>query len=235
MKGITHEDIRAHRERGPWRALEGLASTLVRDASHRAGRDLKPLLGGGTRLMLALEHRVSDDIDLFIRDPQWINYLSPRLNDLLDDRLRNYDEAAGSLKLHFDEGEIDFVVAMSLLDLPEEHETDSVFALEPIAEVLAKKLFYRGWALTARDLYDWWAVEVMRPGLLPVGAIATLLAGRLPQIEDALERLRRGKAAQQAWQDVRAPTKPAIDEAIGWGLREIGRYRSEAANSDARA
>lgn len=235
MTAVTQEDVRAHRERGPWRALEAVALALVRDASARAGQDLKPLLGGGTRLMLALGHRISDDIDLFIRDPQWIGYLSPRSNDFFDDRLRNHDEAAGSLKLHFDEGEIDFVVAMSLLGLPEEHEPDVAFALEPIAEVLAKKLFYRGWALTARDLYDWWAIEEMRPGLLPVASIAALLSGRLQEIEDALERLRRARTAQQAWHGVRAPTKPALDEAIGWGLRQIGRYRSEAPASDGRS
>ncbi len=50
---------------------------LVEDVSRTAGFALHPLLGGGTRLMLSLHHRLSDDIDLFIRDPQWIGYLTP--------------------------------------------------------------------------------------------------------------------------------------------------------------
>lgn len=37
--------------------------------------------GGGTRLALLLDHRVSYDLDLFVTDAQAIGYLSPRLND----------------------------------------------------------------------------------------------------------------------------------------------------------
>lgn len=37
--------------------------------------------GGGTALMLLYEHRRSKDIDIFLRDPQYLTALSPRLND----------------------------------------------------------------------------------------------------------------------------------------------------------
>lgn len=53
-----------------------------------------------------------------------------------------------SLKLRFVNGEIDFIVAMSLLNLPNQSKPGIPFELEPIAEVLAKKLFYRGAMLT---------------------------------------------------------------------------------------
>jgi hypothetical protein len=39
------------------------------EASAESGR-LSPLLGSGTQLMLEFGHRISRDIDLFIRDPQ---------------------------------------------------------------------------------------------------------------------------------------------------------------------
>ena len=56
---------------------------------------------------------------------------------------KTQDEDANSLKLRLKDGEIDFIVAMSLLGLPAEHSGETGFALEPVAEVLAKKLFYR--------------------------------------------------------------------------------------------
>ncbi|AKS24280.1 hypothetical protein ABH19_11785 [Leptospirillum sp. Group II 'CF-1'] len=58
---------------GSWKDLEKRAAQIVFDAEASAGSGrLSPLLGGGTRLMLELSHRISRDIDLFIRDPQWI-------------------------------------------------------------------------------------------------------------------------------------------------------------------
>lgn len=77
----TMADIQHHKTAGAWRVLEKLAVEIVNDAAENAKSDFKPVLGGGTRLMLAMAHRISDDIDLFIRDPQWIGYLTPRLND----------------------------------------------------------------------------------------------------------------------------------------------------------
>ena len=149
----TIEDVKAHKATGSWRAMEKLALEIVSDASKTAQSELNPVLGGGTRLMLALEHRISDDIDLFIRDPQWIGYLSPRLNDKFEGVISDYDEGATSLKLKLANGEIDFIVSMSLLGLPNEVSSECAFELEPVAEVLAKKLFFdeiRA-ALTAMD------------------------------------------------------------------------------------
>ena len=96
---------------------------------------------GGTRLRLALGHRISRDIDPFIRDPQWIGFLSPRLNDRAGDRVEGYEEEATFLKLKFFEEEIDFIIRMSLTGLPPESSEKSVFPLEPVSEVLDKKLF----------------------------------------------------------------------------------------------
>ncbi|MCL4460153.1 MAG: nucleotidyl transferase AbiEii/AbiGii toxin family protein [Nitrospirae bacterium] len=96
---------------GDWKSLEKKAADIVSDteASAKGGR-LSPLLGGGTRLMLELSHRISRDIDLFIRDPQWIGLLSPRLNDKVGDLIQGYEEDATFLKLKFPEEEIDFIL-----------------------------------------------------------------------------------------------------------------------------
>ncbi len=69
MNQVSSADILAHKKSGSWRKLEQLALEMIADAAQHAGSAFTPQLGGGTRLMLALEHRISDDIDLFIRDP----------------------------------------------------------------------------------------------------------------------------------------------------------------------
>ncbi len=99
MTTVLQEDILRHKQSGSWRSLENLALQMIADAQHHAGAQFSPQLGGGTRLMLALEHRISDDIDLFIRDPQWIAYLTPRLNDRFEAGLHGYDENAVSLRM----------------------------------------------------------------------------------------------------------------------------------------
>ena len=103
---VTQEDIDDHLLNGSWKHLQKAALEMVHDAEERAGAKMLPKLGGGTRLMLALKHRISDDIDLFIRDPQWIGYLSPRLNDRFENQISKYDEASSSLKLHMQGGEM---------------------------------------------------------------------------------------------------------------------------------
>ncbi len=67
MRAST-EDILRHRVSGPWIQLESRAQLLVEDARRHGGDSFQPVLGGGTRLMLALNHRISDDVDLFRAD-----------------------------------------------------------------------------------------------------------------------------------------------------------------------
>lgn len=58
----SREDILLHRSSGPWRRLESHARLLVENARLHGGNSFQPVLGGGTRLMLALNHRISDDV-----------------------------------------------------------------------------------------------------------------------------------------------------------------------------
>lgn len=222
---VSQKDIDDHLATGSWMRLQKAAMEMVQDAEARAGGKMLPKLGGGTRLMLALKHRISDDIDLFIRDPQWIGYLSPRLNDRFEDRISKYDEASSSLKLHMAGGEIDFIVAPSLLGLPDEHAEHSLFPLEPVGEVLAKKLFYRGWALTPRDLFDWWHVSNHASRLVPEKQIADLIGTRQDGIRTALAAISKSTAASTRWDQIKAAEKPSIASAASWGLRQLARYR----------
>lgn len=232
----TIADIQAHKATGAWRVLERLAVEIVNDAAKNAKSDFNPVLGGGTRLMLAMEHRISDDIDLFIRDPQWIGYLSPRLNDRFEDVITGYDEGATSLKFRFPQGEIDFIVSMSLLGLPNETSDDCAFTLEPVAEVLAKKLFYRGWALTPRDLFDWRMIETKMPAeLVHAPEIAKLVSSRIDQIQVALGAMATSPKAQLVWDGIRSAEILDLGESVQWAqgrLVEFHRMTSEPTSQD---
>ncbi len=211
---------------GDWKSLEKKAADIVSNAeeSAKSGR-MDPLLGGGTRLMLELNHRISHDIDLFIRDPQWIGFLSPRLNDKVGDLVHGYEEDATFLKLKFPEGEIDFIVRMSLTGLPPESSEKSRFLLEPVEEVLAKKLFYRGASLTPRDLFDWACIESMHPEALDVQRIAQVTHTRLEGIHQSLERMESSPSARRTWELIERPLELDFDKAIVWGKERLEAFR----------
>lgn len=218
----TREDIQAFRERGTWRDLIAFAADVVADAERRAGDVMAPALGGGTRIMLAIGHRISHDVDLFLREVQWIGYLTPRLNDTFADQIRGYEEDAAWVKIKRREGEVDFVVAGSLLSRPPETDPALPFALEPVEEVIAKKLFYRGWNLTARDLFDWMAVSEHSR----YGHLRDLLAGVLPPdrrilLASSLEKLASLPAAAAQWQAIRAPLSTPLPDAVAWAQSEL--------------
>jgi hypothetical protein len=225
---ITEADILLHRKEGAWLKLAGIASTIIDDAQKTATSPLHAVLGGGTRVMLALNHRISNDIGLFIRDPQWIGYLSPRLNSNAEQLTSAYEETAVSLKLRFTEGEIDFIVAAPLLQLPEESSPETSFPLEPLAEVLAKKLFHRGWQLAPRDVFDWWAIETKAPNAVPKSKLAALLKAKFDGISNSLEAMRQSPRAAQLWDAVEAPNKPRFEFALNWAVGKLAEYRKLA-------
>jgi len=110
--------------------------------------------------MLRLDHRASKDIDLFVTDPQVLGYLSPRLAGEAAWNTEEYDESANALKLRYDEGEIDIIVAASISDLATdiyEFEGTQVRTDHP-AEIILKKLIYRAASLKPRDVFDTAAV-----------------------------------------------------------------------------
>ena len=142
---------------GSWKILLQEAFKIIDDLEARGGI-AKPFwtFGGGTVLMLRYGHRLSKDIDIFVPDPQYLGYVSPRLSDVAAEVSEDYVEAAGYVKLIRPEGEIDFVAASNLTNLPFEiwHLLGREIKVETSAEIVAKKLWHRGHTATARDLFD---------------------------------------------------------------------------------
>ena len=99
-----------------WETLFKRALVLI-DSVQKAGITLSDWsFGGGTVLMRRYRHRFSKDVDIFIPSPQYLNYLSPHLNDVTEEMTGDYTLQAEFLKLRFPEGEIDFVVSEPLTE-----------------------------------------------------------------------------------------------------------------------
>ncbi len=67
---------------GPWQPLFGRALALIEDFTRVGGiQDPYWTFGGGTVLMFRHRHRLSNDVDIFVPDPQYLGFVTPRLSD----------------------------------------------------------------------------------------------------------------------------------------------------------
>lgn len=152
---------------GPWEKLFPRALQLIDEISRYGGiADPFWTLGGGTVLMFRYNHRLSKDIDIFVPDPQYLGFVTPRLSDAAADLTQDYTEQPGSfVKLQFEEGEVDFVAAPNLLD--DAWDTWEICGrsvkVETAPEIIAQKMYHRGDRLTARDLFDFALVIEREP------------------------------------------------------------------------
>jgi Nucleotidyl transferase AbiEii toxin, Type IV TA system len=116
-------------------------------------------LGGGTAMMLQIDHRDSHDVDIFLSDPQLLSFLDPQKRDFRTDLLPTGYDGDGSrfLKLAFGSiGEIDFIVGRALTSSPTLRSTieGEATLLETVPEIIAKKIHYRGSSIKPRDIFD---------------------------------------------------------------------------------
>ena len=148
--------------------------------------------GGGTVLMRRFRHRVSRDVDIFVPDPQYLGYVSPRSNDTTDALTSKYLETAISVKPYFHEGEVDFIVCAPLTREPtaEEKVLGRKTLVDTTAEIIAKKVWHRGRDFTARDLFDFALVATRDPSA--IDAIRPVLRERRKLI---LERIASGETS----------------------------------------
>lgn len=177
-----------------WETLFHRALVLI-DSAADAGATISDwTFRGGTVLMRRHGHRFSKDIDIFIDDPQYLGYLTPRLNDTAESLTTDYVEQATFLKLSFPEGEIDFVVSAPLTAAPAVAETifGRTVMVETSTEIVAKKVWHRGARFTARDIFDLAMVAEMEAAALH--EIAPILRDRRDAV---LARIEKNRAALQ--------------------------------------
>lgn len=149
---------------GIWTELFPAALKLM---THLESQTQNPrwTFGGGTVLMLRINHRLSKDIDLFVPDPQYLGYVNPRLSDVAEQISTDYEEGAEGIRFYLPSGEIDIIVGSTLTENPfdEVEHAGRTIRVETCAEIIAKKMWHRGDAGKARDLYDLCAVADIEP------------------------------------------------------------------------
>ena len=144
-----------------WRELLSLALPALDEV----GANFVWTFGGGTALALRLGHRVSYDVDIFIEDAAVLRMLSPNRNTASRGITDLWQEPGNYIKLEHRVGAIDFILAGKLTALPPwvyRFEGRDILVEEP-AEILAKKLKYRGSRFLPRDIFDLLAIHQQDP------------------------------------------------------------------------
>ncbi len=106
--------------------------------------------------MIQYGHRMSKDIDLFFSDPQLLQYVSPVVNDALEDVMADYVDDHLFKRYVLPDGKIDFIKGNPVTNLePNVLEFDSrvIYTDSPV-EIVAKKIFYRSEDFRVRDVFD---------------------------------------------------------------------------------
>lgn len=142
-----------------WTRLFRITCSLIRQVNAEHLIIDKWSFGGGTAMMLQIGHRQSEDIDIFLEDPQLLSYLDPKLHDFEFEIMPSDYQGDGAhfLKLAFDRiGEIDFIVSAPLTQAPSTRRKvgGEDVDVETIAEIITKKVHYRGAHITPRDIFD---------------------------------------------------------------------------------
>ncbi|MGH8512903.1 MAG: nucleotidyl transferase AbiEii/AbiGii toxin family protein [Gammaproteobacteria bacterium] len=191
--------------------------------------------GGGTALMLHCEHRRSKDIDIFLRDPQYLTALSPRLNDHTEALTGRYLEQSNFLKLIFDGGEVDFIIAPSLTIEPYTITTvlgtETKTRMETPVEIVAKKVYFRPDEFAVRDVFDFAFVLDHDPRAISTNL--EVLVAKSDLLSLRLERLRAlgsFPARARAALDPLPKGLPYLESAMEKVMEFLGRYGMPSVN-----
>jgi Nucleotidyl transferase AbiEii toxin, Type IV TA system len=104
-----------------WVRLFRIARNLIKQVNAKDPIIDRWTFGGGTAMMLQIDHRESHDVDLFLDDVQLLPFLNPQNHDFAFEIVPTdyVGDGTSFLKLSFDRiGEIDFIVRQALTDSP---------------------------------------------------------------------------------------------------------------------
>jgi len=142
-----------------WDQLFRIACSLIDQVNRDQPIIQNWTLGGGTALMLQIGHRVSFDIDIFLDNPQQLGFLDLSKNSFQFELEPSAFAGDGArfMKIAFENvGEIDFVASPILTQngFSSKDILGRIIPVETPAEIIAKKIFYRGASATPRDIFD---------------------------------------------------------------------------------
>jgi hypothetical protein len=146
-----------------WAKLFDLAIDILGQFKAATGFVPEWSFGGGTSLMLQIDHRESHDVDIFVDDPQILPFLNPETQNYRLTRMPDSYVTDGTMALKLaykDVGEIDFICCQHILEEPTERKgvRGHDVALETPREIIAKKVYFRGGSFQPRDMFDLAAV-----------------------------------------------------------------------------
>ena len=203
-----------------WKVLFRRALEIIDAVAASSTRYEDWSFGGGTVLMRRFRHRVSKDVDIFVPDPQYLGYVSPRLNDKADELTQKFLETEMSVKLYFPEGEIDFIASDPVTKNP--YTVERILGrdvrVDSTAEIIGKKVRYRGRMLTGRDLFDLALVAARDPAAIE--AIRPILRGQRSAIRERIAT--DGKALRTAFDALDTlDYRPSYDECVRVVLKTL--------------
>ena len=140
-----------------WQVLFDHAMHLLDELPLRARSPQEWTFGGGTAMMLQINHRLSFDVDFFTADLQMPEQLRDLVKDRYVDPGQGYKVGDNYIKIVFSGlGKIDFITANSILADHARPKTvrGRKVMLETVPEIIAKKVFHRGHNIVPRDIYD---------------------------------------------------------------------------------
>jgi len=149
----------AQQNQPDWSRLFRVARDLIRQVNSKRLIIDQWTFGGGTAMMLQIDHRESRDVDIFLPDPQLLPFLDPKVRDFKFEIVPSDYKGDGArfLKLAFDGiGQIDFIVDTPKTAVPTiQHVIQGEKTLlETIPEIITKKIVNRGSSLQPRDIFD---------------------------------------------------------------------------------
>ena len=164
---------------------------LVLPALDELPNELTWSLGGGTALSISIDHRVSYDIDIFFQDASALKLLSPNKNEKIRALSDDWQQPGNYLKIERPEGDIDFLIARTFAASPHfihDFMGKEIFVETP-AEIIAKKIHYRGSQFSVRDIFDIAAVSELVPDALP--SVWSEIRDALPRTYDRIKLLQK--------------------------------------------
>lgn len=149
-----------------WERLFPHAFTLMEEVRKHGGIEPFWTFGGGTVLMLRYRHRFSRDINLFVPDPQYLGFVTPRLSEAAENISSDYVEQGNFVKLVLDAGEVDVVASPNLTDEPFEiwEIMGRPVKVETTVEIIAKKPLPR--SFTTPGTGPWHGISSTFPAIL---------------------------------------------------------------------
>lgn len=150
--------------------------------------------GGGTALMLQIDHRISYDIDFFNEDLQQLGHVRAIAMDWYVDvgRAGYKTDGYNFMKLDFTGlGQVDFIITDHIVNDCTHKQTvrGRDVLLETVPEIIAKKIFHRGYRHLPRDIFDIAAAcragydQEIRNELILMPDKVAEFAGKLHEIE----------------------------------------------------